>query len=98
MISLLMVTRRYVAGLADDQMFNVQLGWQSVPVHSQNPEDDIVSHGVMVSKIHCVHTTSHTMFTEHVRGKVLIILGDGGYRGTAYVMAHQLFKLYPCTH
>ena len=24
-----------------------------------------------------------------------IVLGDGGYRGTAYVMAHQLFKLYP---
>ena len=28
-------------------MFSVQLGWQSVPVHTQNPEDDIVSHGVI---------------------------------------------------
>ena len=25
----------------------------------------------------------------------VIVLGDGGYRGTGYVMAHQLFKLYP---
>ena len=25
----------------------------------------------------------------------MIILGDGGYRGTGYVMAHQLVKLYP---
>ena len=32
-----------MTGLADDQMFNVQLGWQSVPVHTQNAEDDIVS-------------------------------------------------------
>ena len=24
----------------------------------------------------------------------VIILGDGGYRGTGYVMTHQLFKLY----
>ena len=28
-------------------MFNVNLGWQSVPVHTQNPEDDIVSQGVI---------------------------------------------------
>ena len=37
----------YAVGLADDQMFNVNLGWQSVPVHTQNPEDDIVSQGAI---------------------------------------------------
>ena len=25
----------------------------------------------------------------------VIVLADGGYRGTSYVMVHQLFKLYP---
>ena len=24
----------------------------------------------------------------------VIVLGDGGHRGTGYVMAHQLFKLF----
>ena len=25
----------------------------------------------------------------------MVVTGDGGYRSMGYVMAHQLFKLYP---
>ena len=40
------------------------------------------------------HVDKHGV-AQHCPSFVTIVLGDGGYRGTGYVMARQLSKLYP---